>query len=77
MHGDQDLLQLPARNVGEYARTLLRTLFTQEELKDSLLPSPQAHRYSKKTLNGERFDLLNGKESSQALVLVHSFYALI
>ncbi|CAF3541991.1 unnamed protein product [Rotaria sp. Silwood2] len=51
MHDSQELLQVPARNVGEYARNLLKILFTHEELAESLLPSPQAHRYSKKKLD--------------------------
>ncbi|CAF5055910.1 unnamed protein product, partial [Rotaria magnacalcarata] len=34
-------------------------LFTREELAESILPSSQAHRYSKKKLDGKRFDLLN------------------
>lgn len=76
MYRDQDLLQVPARTVGEYARTLLKTLFTCEELEESLLPSPQAHRYSKKKLNGERFNLLNGKKNFLSLWYKFMFFVL-
>ena len=61
MHGNCNLLEIPARNAGEYARAVLKKLFTADELKSGLLPSQQSKRYSKPELDHERINCLNGK----------------
>jgi hypothetical protein len=61
MHDGTNLLEVPARNAGEYARSVLKILFKSHELQSSLLPSQQSKRYSKPELDHERFGRLNGK----------------
>lgn len=56
----KNLLEIPARNPGEYGRSLLKLLFDSNELQTSLLPSTQSKRFSKPELDRERFNLLNG-----------------
>lgn len=56
----QNLLEVPARNVGEYARNLLKTLFKPSELQSSLLPSQHSKKFAKSELDQHRIDLLNG-----------------
>ena len=56
----QNLLDIPARNAGEYSRILLKTLFKPHELQLCLLPSQQSKRYAKSELDHERFALLKG-----------------
>ncbi|CAF3938695.1 unnamed protein product [Rotaria magnacalcarata] len=55
----KDLLQITARDIGDYGRRLLDTLFTPEELQKSILPSSSAHLYDKDVLDEKRFKLLN------------------
>ena len=61
MRDGSDLLQIPGKNVGEYARNLLRTLYMPEELQSSLLSSTQSKRDSKSELDCVRFNRLNSK----------------
>lgn len=61
MFKDQNLLNISARDPPDYARKILRTLFTCDELSTSVLPSRYDHLYVKKPLDKERFDLLNSK----------------
>ena len=69
MYDGQNLLDVPARNAGEYSRILLKTLFKPHELQFCLLPSQQSKRYAKSELDHERFGLLKG--SFIALYLYH------
>lgn len=62
MWKSQNLLKILARDAGDYARQLLRLLFTEDELTTSILPSQAAHLYQKNVLDNERFVLLNGNE---------------
>jgi hypothetical protein len=77
MFNGRNLLDVPAKNSGEYARNLLKILFKQQELQSCLLPSQQAKRYLKSELDHERMKLLNGKKvlSSiiQRIVSVHDY----
>lgn len=66
-------MDVPAKNAGEYARNLLKILFTQQELQSCLLPSQQAKRYAKSELDHERMKLLNGKGKSVLLSSGESF----
>jgi hypothetical protein len=54
-------LNVIGRDPGDYGRQLLRELFTEAELKSSLLPSQSAHLYQKNVLDPVRFAKLNGK----------------
>ena len=62
MYEGRNLLEVSAKNAGEYARNLLKILFTPEELQSSLLPSQQSKRYSKQEFDHTRLHLLNGKK---------------
>jgi hypothetical protein len=64
MFDGRNLLDVPAKNAGEYARNLLKILFKQHELQSCLIPSQQAKRYLKSELDHERMKLLNGKRKS-------------
>jgi hypothetical protein len=68
MYNGNNLLEVAAKDVGEYARNLLRNLFEPHELRSSLLPSQQSKRYAKPELDHQRFNLLNGKYHSHNLV---------
>ncbi|CAF1489614.1 unnamed protein product [Adineta steineri] len=54
-----NLLDIIGRDPGDYGRQLLRHLFTEAELKSSLLPSQSAHLYQKDVLDSVRFGMLN------------------
>lgn len=54
MHGSIDLLEVLATDYGDYARKILRILFTSEELKNSILPPARKH-LSREPLDEERF----------------------
>ncbi|UJR18107.1 hypothetical protein I4U23_005007 [Adineta vaga] len=54
-----NLLNIVGRDPGDYGRQLLRELFTEAELKSSLLPSQSAHLYQKDVLDPARFEKLN------------------
>ena len=62
------MLYISGRDPADYARKVLRKLFTSHELASSVLPSRYDHLYVKKPLDKNRFDLLNRK-----LVLFYSF----
>ncbi|CAF2270001.1 unnamed protein product [Rotaria magnacalcarata] len=47
-----------AKNIGDYARNVMRVLYTQKELIDSILP-PGASHYVRKPLDNERFEKLH------------------
>ncbi|CAF1434703.1 unnamed protein product [Rotaria sordida] len=55
----KNLLKVAGRDVGDYGRKLMGILFTEEELRSSILPSQAAHMYQKKLLDEERFRILN------------------
>ena len=61
MWEEKNLLNIVARDPGDYARKLLRTLFTEYEIRSSLLPSQSAHLYQKDILDEKRFAKLNGR----------------
>jgi hypothetical protein len=61
MWNNQNLLKIIGRDPGDYGRTLLRLLFTTDELTSSILPSHAAYLYQKDTLDEDRFRILNGK----------------
>ncbi|CAF3197977.1 unnamed protein product [Rotaria sp. Silwood2] len=58
---DKNLLQITARDIGDYGRKILDALFTEKELQSSILPSPVVHLYDKDALDEERFKILNAK----------------
>lgn len=62
MWNNRNLLKILARDPGDYARQLLRLLFSDDELTESILPSQAAHLYQKNVLDSERFLILNGNE---------------
>ena len=61
MYNNENLLDINAKNPGDYGRRLLHILFTEQELKTSRLPSTVAGRFSKPKLDEARFSLLNDK----------------
>ncbi len=61
MWEQKNLLNIVARDPGDYARKLLRALYTEEEIRSSLVPSQSAHLYEKDVLDEKRFAKLNGK----------------
>jgi hypothetical protein len=63
MLNGQNLLKIVARDAGDFARQLLRLLFTPSELESSILPSQSAHLYQKDILDADRFGVLNGRKS--------------
>jgi hypothetical protein len=56
-----NLLNIVARDPGEYGRKLLRLLYTEAEIQSCILPSQSAHLYAKNILDEKRFEKLNGK----------------
>ncbi|CAF4317966.1 unnamed protein product [Rotaria sp. Silwood2] len=77
MHEGRNLLDVPARNAGEYARNLLKILFKPHELQTSLLPSLHSTKFSKSQLDQERIDRLNEAVRAQYRITKHhytSFY---
>ncbi len=64
MYDKVNLIHIRGKNVGDYARQILRIIFTHEELTTSILPPGGAH-YKRKTLDKEKFDLF------------HSMYCLL
>ena len=67
MYQEQDLLRIRAKDYGDYARQLLRTLYSKEELVECILP-PGHSRFARPLLENERFQLFHG-EHSQSLFL--------
>lgn len=57
----ENLLSITGRDPADYARKVLRKLFTADELASSVLPSRFDHLYTKKPLDKDRFDILNSK----------------
>ncbi|CAM4868626.1 unnamed protein product [Rotaria socialis] len=55
----ENLFNITSRDPADYARNVLRRLFTSTELRESVLPSRHAHLFRKKTLDEEKFTLLN------------------
>ena len=60
-YNGENLLNISGRDPGDFARKILRKLFTSDELATSVLPSRYDHLYLKKPLDKDRFDLLNSK----------------
>lgn len=56
MYGSTDLLEVLATDYGDYARRILRVLYTDEELKNSILPPARKH-LSRKPLDEVRFKI--------------------
>ncbi len=59
MYEKINLVHIRGKNVGDFARQVLKTIFTHEELITSILPPGGAH-YSRKTLDEEKFNLFHG-----------------
>ena len=59
MCNEINLLHIRGKNVGDYARKVLRIIFTREELLTSILPPGGSH-YSRKPLDQEKFELFHG-----------------
>ena len=55
------MLDISAKNPGDYGRKLLRVLYTADELKTSMLPSTVGDRYVKPKLDAERYQVLHSK----------------
>ncbi|CAF1307834.1 unnamed protein product [Adineta ricciae] len=77
MYRGNNLLEVAASSAAEYARKLLKVLFSELELKTSLLPSQQSKRYFKPELDSEKFNLLNEATRHRYRISKHhysSFY---
>jgi hypothetical protein len=61
MFNNENLLEMNGKNPGDYGRRLLRVLYSEVELKTSMLPSSVSDRYLKPKLDEEKFALLNSK----------------
>ncbi|CAF4738060.1 unnamed protein product, partial [Rotaria magnacalcarata] len=46
------------KSVGDYARQVLRSLYSREELTSSILP-PGGEQFARKPLNNQRFEKLH------------------
>ncbi|CAF5209247.1 unnamed protein product [Rotaria magnacalcarata] len=55
MHGNINLLLIRGKSVGDYARQVLRSLYSREELTSSILPPGGALR-CKYNISGSRYD---------------------
>lgn len=64
MHEKQNSLSIRGRNIGDYARLVLRALYSNDELLDSILPPGGAH-FRCKLLDNQRFEKLHGKYVSR------------
>jgi hypothetical protein len=62
MYQEQDLLRIRAKDYGDYARQLLRTLYSTDELVGCILPSGHP-RFTRPPLEKERFQLFHGEHS--------------
>lgn len=60
MHNNINLLTIRGKNIGDYARNVMRELYSHEELITSILP-PGASHYMRKPLDNERFEKLHSK----------------
>lgn len=60
MHNNQNLVQIRAKNIGDFARQVLQALYSPEELVSSILP-PGGNHYSRKCLDPTKFEKLHGK----------------
>ncbi|CAF2134342.1 unnamed protein product [Rotaria magnacalcarata] len=58
MHGNINLLLIRGKSVGDYARQVLRSLYSREELTSSILP-PGGEQFARKPLNNQRFEKLH------------------
>ena len=54
------MLHIRGKNVGDYARQLLRAIYSPEELLSSILP-PGGPQYSRTPLDSERFEVVHGE----------------
>jgi hypothetical protein len=59
MHEGNSLLRIRGKNVGDYARQVLRILYSQEELLSSILP-PGGSQFIRQPLDEKRFERLHG-----------------
>lgn len=74
MWNGKDLLEITARDIGDYGRQVMSKLFTPDELQRSILPSQSAHLYNKDVLDEQRFNILNGKW--KLYIMVNKIYAI-
>ncbi|CAF4784200.1 unnamed protein product, partial [Rotaria magnacalcarata] len=58
MHGNINLLLIRGKSVGDYARQVLRSLYSHEELTSSILP-PGGEQFARKPLDNQRFEKLH------------------
>ncbi|CAM4842552.1 unnamed protein product [Rotaria magnacalcarata] len=58
MHGNINLLLIRGKSVGDYARQVLRSLYSREELTSSILP-PGGEQFARKPLDNQRFEKLH------------------
>ncbi|CAF4979806.1 unnamed protein product [Rotaria socialis] len=59
MYGDIDLLQTMGSTFGDFARKTMKIVFTEEELKERILP-PQRSHLSRPSLDLAKFRIVNG-----------------
>ncbi len=55
----QNLLEIVAKDFGDYARQVMRILYTNDELRSCILPPGRSH-LTRKALDSDRFSRLNG-----------------
>ena len=60
MFNETNLLDAMVTDYGDYAHKILRTTFTSEELKDSILPPDRPH-LTRQPLDQERFNIFTGE----------------
>ncbi len=53
------MVEVVGRDFGDFARQVMRILYTEEELKTCILPPKRKH-LAREPLDSERFGLLNG-----------------
>ncbi|CAF1324659.1 unnamed protein product [Rotaria sordida] len=58
IHNGENLLNIRGKSIGDYARQVLRTLYSHEELISSILP-PGGPQYSRKCLDQVKFEKLH------------------
>ncbi|CAF4840063.1 unnamed protein product [Rotaria socialis] len=76
----ENLFNITSRDPADYTRNVLRRLFTSTELRESVLPSRHAHLFRKKTLDEEKFTLLNKAVRSQYCISKNfypNFYSMM
>ena len=60
MHGEVNLTKIRSKSVGDYARQVLRIIFTKSELISSILPPGGSH-FARPQLDVHKFEKLHGK----------------